>query len=107
LLDSPWPKVESAKSALSAALASLPDTAPLFALLRDERIPPDDALPQTGVSLEWERLLSSAFVRSPTYGTVSSSVLLRSRAPRTLFEEVQWTPLGEPVGKVRFRLAIS
>ena len=42
------------------------DTAPLLALLRDDQPAPDAQLPQTGVSMDWERLLSSAFVGRPT-----------------------------------------
>ena len=75
LLDSPWPKVGAGKTALAAALDALPDAEPLFELLRDDSVHPDEALPRTGVSLEWERLLSSAFVRAPGYGTRSSTVL--------------------------------
>ncbi|MGH8231584.1 MAG: NRDE family protein, partial [Steroidobacteraceae bacterium] len=65
LLDTPWPKVRAAKSALAAALTRLPDDAALLELLRDERQADDGQLPRTGVSLEWERLLSSAFIRAP------------------------------------------
>jgi uncharacterized protein with NRDE domain len=32
-------------------------------------------LPDTGVGLEWERILSPMFIESPAYGTRSSSVL--------------------------------
>src|SRR3979411_277233 len=37
LLDTPWPKVQNAKSGLQAALADLTDTTPLLALLRDDQ----------------------------------------------------------------------
>lgn len=36
-------------------------------------------LPDTGVPLEWERLLSAVFVRSADYGTRASTVLMRQR----------------------------
>jgi len=35
----------------------------------------DEYLPQTGVSYEWEKVLSSAFIRTPNYGTRSSSLI--------------------------------
>lgn len=80
LLDTPWPKVRSRVAAFAEALAA--DTgrrgaslSPYLALLADSRQPPDDALPETGVSLEWERVLSSAFIQSPRYGTRASTVL--------------------------------
>lgn len=87
LLDTPWPKVAKGKSALANALAALPDTEPLFHLLLDDRLAEDEELPRTGVSIEWERLLSAAFVRSPDYGTRSSTVILRDMQGRFSFEE--------------------
>lgn len=87
LLDTPWPKVARGKSALADAMNALPDEEPLFSLLRDDRIAPDEALPRTGVSLEWERLLSAAFVRSPAYGTRSSTVVLLDRTGTFRFTE--------------------
>lgn len=96
LLDTPWPKVAQGKSALHAALRALPDEAPLFDLLRDDRISPDDALPRTGVSLEWERLLSAAFIRAHGYGTRSATVLLRDSGGRVRFSEQSFLPDGLP-----------
>lgn len=92
LLDTPWPKVARGKSALSAALHALPDEMPLFNMLRDDSIAPDHALPRTGVSLEWERLLSAAFVRASDYGTRSSTVLLRDRSGKIRFVEQEFLP---------------
>src|SRR4029077_1532898 len=50
LLDTPWPKVVTAKAALGLALTQLPDEQPLLTLLRDERRSDDHHLPRTGVS---------------------------------------------------------
>ncbi|MCP3928487.1 MAG: hypothetical protein GY705_05235, partial [Bacteroidetes bacterium] len=50
----------------------------IFHLLKDRERPPDSALPDTGVGKEWERLLSSIFISSPTYGTRSSAILTLS-----------------------------
>jgi uncharacterized protein with NRDE domain len=103
LLDTPWPKVEAGKSAVSQALDALPDDGPLFALLRDDAIHPDDNLPRTGVSLDWERLLSAAFVRAPEYGTRSSTVLRVGADGMTVFDEQTWLPGARPGGRVRLR----
>lgn len=93
LLDTPWPKVARAKKALAEALTALPDRAPLFELLKDDHPAPDEALPRTGVSIEWERLLSAAFIRAPSYGTRSSTVLVRGR-DAVKIEEVSWGENG-------------
>ena len=106
LLDTPWPKVEAAKSALAAALAALPDDAALFRLLRDDSVHPDDALPRTGVSLEWERLLSAAFVRAPGYGTRSSTLLRIGKDDWAVFDEQTWLAGGAPGPRVRQRYSV-
>ncbi|MET0217323.1 MAG: NRDE family protein [Burkholderiales bacterium] len=89
LLDTPWPKVRQAKAALSALLGADKNAliAGVFALLADRSRPPDDALPSTGVSLDWERLLSPAFIASPDYGTRCSTVLLADRHGEVTFVE--------------------
>ena len=94
LLDTPWPKVRHAKSRLEAALRKMPDTAPLLALLRDDRPAPDDELPRTGVSIEWERLLSSAFVRAGDYGTRCSTIIRIDARGRAYFDEWSWDSAG-------------
>ncbi len=84
LLDTPWPKVQNAKNRLAAELESA-DVASLLAMLRDDRPAPDEQLPRTGVSLEWERLLSSAFIRAPDYGTRCSTIIrIERQGPRIL-----------------------
>jgi hypothetical protein len=50
---------------------------PFLELLADREIVPDSHLPETGVPLEWERILSAVFVRSENYGTRASTLLTR------------------------------
>lgn len=92
LLDSPWPKVERARRALQAQLAD-PGIEGLLALLADDAAAPDEDLPDTGVGLALERLLSSPFIRSPGYGTRSSTALLVGRR-RVRFVEQTFGPEG-------------
>jgi uncharacterized protein with NRDE domain len=92
LLDTPWPKVGAGRTALATALTRLPDEDALHALLRDDTIHPDEALPATGVSPEWERLLSAAFVRSPDYGTRSSTIIKVGADGMASFDEQTWLP---------------
>jgi uncharacterized protein with NRDE domain len=99
LLDTPWPKVQNAKSRL-AALGNLTDTAPLLALLRDDRPALDEQLPQTGISREWEPLLSSAFVRADDYGTRCSTIIRIGASGRAYFDEWTWDRAGADVGRI-------
>jgi uncharacterized protein with NRDE domain len=106
LLDTPWPKVQIAKSRLQAALLGLTDTAPLLELLRDDRPASDALLPQTGVSLEWERLLSSAFVRAPDYGTRCSTIIRIEREGRAYFDEWSWDSIGADIGRISLQFEL-
>ena len=99
LLDTPWPKVLNAKSRLEAALDDR-DTDRMLALLRDEEPAPDHQLPRTGLEVEWERLLSSAFIRAPDYGTRCSTIIRIDAGGRAYFEEWSWDPRGEPLGRI-------
>lgn len=107
LLDTPWPKVEQSKSALGKALQALPDDRALFELLRDDSIFPDAILPRTGLDLEWERLLSAAFVRGPDYGTRGSTALWKDRAATVVFDEQTWLEHGRPGPRHRFRFSLT
>jgi uncharacterized protein with NRDE domain len=98
LLDTPWPKVERGKTALLALLAGKQDPSPetLFDLLTDRTRPPDDRLPDTGVGLAWERILSPLFIESPVYGTRSSTVLLIDRRGDVTFAERVFDGAADP-----------
>jgi len=74
-LDTPWPKVVRAKAQFSSLLCQgAPDDA-YFDMLSDTTHAADNRLPDTGVSLEWERLLSPICIESPDYGTRASTLL--------------------------------
>jgi uncharacterized protein with NRDE domain len=80
LLDTPWPKVSRGKEDLERIVAEGKNIEPdaLFSILADRTIPPDNLLPNTGVGIELERILSSRFISAPAYGTRSSTVILIS-----------------------------
>jgi uncharacterized protein with NRDE domain len=106
LLDTPWPKVTATKTAFGALLQKrAPDlTAQLFTLLDNRDPAGDEQLPSTGVSQEWERLLSSAFIASDQYGTRSTTVVLVGRDEKITFVERSFGPGGVPGGEVKFEL---
>jgi uncharacterized protein with NRDE domain len=106
LLDTPWPKVQNAKTRLEAVLSSLTDTAPLLDLLRDDRPASDAELPRTGMSLEWERLLSSAFVRAPDYGTRCSTIIRIDARGRAYFDEWSWDSVGADIGRTNLQFEL-
>jgi uncharacterized protein with NRDE domain len=89
LLDTSWPKVERGKAALASLLAGTekPGSEEIFTILSDQSRPDDDRLSDTGVGLEWERILSAVFIVSPVYGTRSSTVLMIDRKDCVILTE--------------------
>nr|WP_221229555.1 NRDE family protein [Niveibacterium umoris] len=86
-LNTSWPKVETGKRRLAAVLPALPACERLFELLSDTEQAPDDALPATGVPIEWERMLSAACIRAPGYGTRSQTVVLWPKGGAAVLSE--------------------
>ena len=77
-LDVPWPKVKRGKQQFSECLDNNniePDIKKIFTLLSDKFYPEIHQLPRTGVSIEWEQMLSPIFIDNPFYGTRSQSIL--------------------------------
>jgi uncharacterized protein with NRDE domain len=107
LLDTPWPKVRIAKSRMTDALTRLDDENAIMSLLRDDSQAPDEELPQTGITLEWERLVSSAFVRAGDYGTRCSTLFRIDRSGRAAFDEWSWDRDGRESGRKNFQFPLS
>ena len=101
LLDTPWPKLATAKASFAQALDQLPDEQPFFDLLADDEIVSDENLPATGVPLEWERRLSAVFVHSPDYGTRASTLLLHHRNGAGVMIERSFGPGANFTGEAR------
>jgi uncharacterized protein with NRDE domain len=94
LLDTQWPKVIQSKSRLSALISQghdLPQEG-IFDLLQNQEKPLDHQLPDTGVGIELERLLSPMFITSPHYGTRCSTLLTIHRSNHVHVAEITWKP---------------
>jgi len=76
-LDVRWPKVKRGKQLFSKCLENEKELniKQIFKLLTDKNYPEINQLPQTGISIEWEQMLSPIFIDNPFYGTRSQSVL--------------------------------
>ena len=109
LLDTPWPKVAKSKDALAHLLSEQEDPSleELFRILTDHTIADDEHLLDTGVSLEWERILSPIFIVSPTYGTRSSTVLLIDVQDRVTFVEKTFNSDLDHPTSVEYKLKVE
>lgn len=97
LLDTPWPKVTRGKNFFRKLLSNKKNPAPdaLFNILADRTIPDDKSLPDTGVGLEWERILSPIFITSNIYGTRSSTLVMIDMNNRITFIERTFDPTSD------------
>jgi uncharacterized protein with NRDE domain len=88
VLDTPWPKVAKSKRHLQSLIQQEDINAwEVIALLKDTSIPKDEELPNTGVGLDLERMLSPVFIKSENYGTRCSSVVMVDRDNNVKFVE--------------------
>ena len=102
-LDTPWPKLVRAKAGLAKWLSDdSNDLDALFPVLGDRAMAADAALPDTGISRERERLLSSPFIVSDDYGTRCSTVVAMSRDGIVHFIERSFDASGAVTGDVEF-----
>jgi len=108
-LDSDWPKVKRGRRLLTEAVdRTEPGLKQLFELLRDQTQPTDEALPDTGVGLEWERLLGTiaidGAIAGKGYGTRNASVLMLDAQDRGQFvehsrtDDANWEQRAFPIG---------
>ena len=97
-----WPKTGTGTAALRAELLRGPTPQGLLQLLGDHTIAADDALPDTGVGIEMERMLSPRFIASADYGTRASTALLIDRRGRAVLWEQNFAAGGTPTTLQRF-----
>jgi uncharacterized protein with NRDE domain len=93
LLDTPWPKIQQAKTGLLSMIKKndvSPDS--LFELLQNDQPASVEKLPNTGISKELEKSLSPIFINTERYGTRNSTVLLIEKNGTISFEEHRFKP---------------
>jgi uncharacterized protein with NRDE domain len=103
-LDDVWPKMARGEKQLEAIvnLNQLIEPAQLFSILKDQQQAQENLLPKTGVSVEWEQLLSSIFINSTEYGTRSSCLILQKNNRSIELIERQYNEQGNTVGQLNF-----
>lgn len=106
-LNTPWPKLRQSRQWLADWLRSgSADIDPLLDAMTDGNAAPDPQLPDTGVGLARERLLSPAFIRLPGYGTRCTSFVAIDRNGEVQMIERSYGADGvaTTVERHRFRL---
>ena len=109
-LNTPWPKVEKTKTAFHTLANNEShelSAKHLFSFLRDDKFAEDELLPNTGVGMELERMLSPAFIISPSYGTRTATAVIidnKENQQSVYFNERQFSNKGESVRELIKRL---
>lgn len=104
LLDSPWPKVTSAKPIMAQLTKKPFQVDDWFALLADKTTADAHLLPDTGVDAAIEHLLSSRFIQSADYGTRCSTIICLDTEHNIHVYERSFDPLGQVSGNLYFQL---
>ena len=90
LLNTPWYKVTKAKKRFTEMISKDFSVEELFEILADTEIPSDEYLPETGVPLETERMLSAIHIDTPNYGTLFKTIILVNKQGEVKFYERQY-----------------
>lgn len=109
LLDTPWPKLVKGKAELTRLISrsTIPGPDEFFNMLDDRTPAIDSDLPDTGVGLERERMLSPAFISSPDYGTCSSTLLFIDNDDHVTFMERTFNRESNHASTVRYDFRIQ
>lgn len=103
-LDTPWPKLVRIRSTFADHLDATDQA--LFALMHNEIRADDDQLPDTGVGLAMERMLSSIFIRGDSYGTRATSLLRRFEDGTVSLAERSYAANGRYLGQTQVELFV-
>lgn len=109
LLNTPWPKTKRLSKLMIDALAQDTLTQQLrssLQVLRDDTQAPNSELPNTGISHELEKNLSSVFIIGPEYGSRCSTVILISASGKGIFCEQSYDPNGQPRERIDWPLQL-
>jgi len=109
LLDTPWPKVSRGKETM-CQWGEDPKrwtSSAIYEVLTDPQEAPDVDLPDTGVGLGWERLLSSTFIEAMNYGTRNTTIIRFSDNREIETEEWAWQGPGAEPDKREFHFHLA
>jgi uncharacterized protein with NRDE domain len=103
LLDTSWPKLARTRERFEKLIVQRdPGLEELLAMLADRQAAADEALPDTGIGLEWERMLSAPFIVNERYGTRCSTVVRIDHEGAVCVRERRFDREGRTTGEEAF-----
>lgn len=108
-MDDVWPKMAKGERQLESVVKSNKsiDAEVLLTLLMDQEKVESQDLPKTGLTTDWEHLLSSIFICSERYGTRSSSLILQKAESGIEFVEAEYDIQGNRVNQTLFSFSLN
>lgn len=107
-LDDIWPKMALGQSQLAKTVQTpYLDVDKLFELMTNSEQAKTEHLPNTGVPLNWEQLLSSIFIVSPEYGTRTTNVITQDNEGKIAVYDRSYNAKGLCIEKQNFELLPS
>jgi len=108
LLDTPWYKVKKSKKKFAEIIKEEKNLIEnLFGLMNDKETADDKSLPDTGLDKEREKALSPIFIKTPTYGTRCTTILLIDKNGEVNFLEMTYHPEGDKFSGVKYDFVIN
>jgi len=105
-LDDIWPKMALGQAKLSHSINTFTAQSlcidKLFQLMQNEQKAQIESLPETGISLDWEQLLSSIFIVSPEYGTRTTNIITLDDKGNISVYDQSYNTQGECIEKQSF-----
>lgn len=107
-LSSSWAKVQAAADLFEGLVTSGDVTNEhILGIMRDQSPKEDALLPDTGVGLEMERVLSSPFIRTEGYGTRCTTIVRCLSNGQIRFDEYTYNESAEIVDVAQFEIVAS
>ena len=104
-LDDIWPKMALGVNKITDLIKHQKvNIEVLFELMSNQTTAKQHELPATGISLEWESLLSSIFIQSADYGTRSTAIILQTRTGDVEVHERNYTANGKTRNQQHFQI---
>lgn len=102
-LDDIWPKMALGQHQLTEVITSTSlDVSRLFSIMNNNEQANIQHLPNTGLPLDWEKLLSSIFIVSPEYGTRTTNIILQDNDGNITVYDRSYNEKGQCVAEQNF-----
>lgn len=107
LLNSPWPKIQQAIPKMQQLCQQDVVVEDWLQLLANRQAARDELLPNTGVGIEAERLLSPRFIQGTDYGTRCSTIITAHRSGKVNVLERSFDAKGAAIAQQVFQWQLT